>query len=102
VTAATATRLRLRVGPAARRAAVVGRHGDGWKVRVTAAPEHGAANAELVRLLAAALEVPRGAVTLVSGRSSRDKIVELAGIEPGSVERRLEAAAKRSGEEGRV
>jgi hypothetical protein len=87
------TRVRLRVAPGATRAGVVGRHGDAWKVRVTAPAESGRANNAVVRLLAETLELPRTAVTLVSGHSARDKIVELAGIEPEDLERRLSSAA---------
>jgi uncharacterized protein len=90
---ATATRLRLRVSPGAGRAAVVGRHGEAWKVRVTEAPEHGRANDAVVRLLARALALPREAVSIVSGHGGRDKIVELAGVGPALVERRLESAS---------
>ena len=88
-----ATRLRVRVSPGAKRAAVVGRHGDGWKVRVAAAPEHGRANDALVRLLADTLAVPPASVRLVSGHSARDKIVELAGVDASQVERRLTTVA---------
>jgi hypothetical protein len=90
---AVLTRVRLRVAPGAARAGVVGRHGDAWKVRVTAPAEGGRANDAVVRLLAEMFELPRTAVTLVSGHSARDKIVELAGIEPEAVERRLSSAA---------
>jgi uncharacterized protein len=87
------TRLRLRVSPGAGRAAIVGRYGEGWKVRVTAPPEGGRANDAVLRLLADTLAVPRAAVTLVSGHSGRDKIVELAGLGPAVVERRLSSAS---------
>jgi uncharacterized protein YggU (UPF0235/DUF167 family) len=87
------TRLRLRVSPGAGRAAVVGRYGEGWKVRVTAAPEDGRANDAVLRLLAEVLAVPRGALTLISGHSGRDKIVELAGVGPALAERRLSSAS---------
>jgi uncharacterized protein len=87
------TRLRLRVSPGAARAGIVGRHGDGWKVRVAAAPEAGRANDAVIRLLADTLSVPRAAVTLVSGHAGRDKIVELAGLGPSQIERRLAVAA---------
>jgi len=87
------TRLRLRVSPGATRAGIVGRHGDGWKVRVSAPPEDGRANDAVLRLLADALSVSRHTVTLVSGRAGRDKIVELAGIDPSHVEQRLTEAA---------
>jgi uncharacterized protein YggU (UPF0235/DUF167 family) len=59
---------------------------------VAAAPEHGKANDAVVELLAATLDVPRSSVTLVSGAGSRNKIVELSGIEPDEIERRLATA----------
>jgi uncharacterized protein YggU (UPF0235/DUF167 family) len=93
------TRLRLRVAPGAARAAVVGRHGDGWKIRVAAAPERGRANEAVLALLAATLSLPRTSISLVSGSSSRDKIVELAGIPPEEIDRRLASAG---GEETRL
>ena len=86
------TRLRLRVSPGADKAAVVGRHGDAWKVRVAAAAERGKANDAVLALLAETLSVPRANVSLVSGGASRDKIVELAGIGPDEIERRLATA----------
>lgn len=49
------------------------------KARVRAAPEDGKANAALVEFLAKALRVPRSAVTLASGQTSRIKILEIAG-----------------------
>ena len=82
----------MRVSPGARRSGIVGRHGDAWKVRVTAAPENGRANDAVVRLLADALSVPRESVTLVSGHTGRDKIVLLDGVGPAQIERRLASA----------
>jgi uncharacterized protein len=90
---AASTRLRLRVSPGAGRAEIVGRHGDAWKVRVTAPPEQGKANEAVLRLVADTLAVPRHAVTLVSGHGGRDKIVELAGMEPAQVALRLASAS---------
>ncbi len=88
-------RLHLRVSPGATRSRIVGKHGDGWKIHVTAPPEDGRANAAVVRLIADAVSVSRSAVSVVSGHGGKDKIVELAGIELGRAERRLnEAAAK--------
>jgi uncharacterized protein (TIGR00251 family) len=84
--------LRLRVAPGAAKAAVVGRHGDAWKVRVAAAPERGKANDAVLELLAETLARPRANVTLVSGGGSRDKVVELAGLAPEEIERRLATA----------
>jgi uncharacterized protein (TIGR00251 family) len=89
-----ATRLHLRVSPGAGRSVVVGRHGHAWKVRVAAAPERGRANASVVDLLTASLELRRPDVRIVSGATSRDKVVELVGLTLEEVEQRLAAAQK--------
>jgi len=81
------------VSPGAARAAVVGRHGEAWKVRVTPPPQAGLANAAVEALLAAALGLPRGAVAVVSGRGARDKVVRRNGIGRAEAERRLTQAA---------
>jgi uncharacterized protein (TIGR00251 family) len=86
------TRLRLKVSPGSVRGEIVGRHGEAWKVRVAAAPERGRANAALLRLLAGALRVPAAKLSLVSGHSSRDKVVELRGLGAAEAARRLERA----------
>ncbi len=88
------TRLRLRVQPGARTSRAVGRHGEAWKIRVTAAPERGQATRAVIALLADTLRVSRGDVRLVSGALSRDKIVEVAGILPDEIERRLMLASR--------
>jgi uncharacterized protein len=89
---ASRTRLRVRVAPGARAAAVVGRHGSGWKLRVAAPPVDGKANEAVLRLLAETLAVPRARVALVSGHGGRDKVVELSGIDAAETDRRLARA----------
>jgi uncharacterized protein (TIGR00251 family) len=86
-------RVRLRVSPGADRTEIVGRRGDVWKVRVTAVAERGKANAAVERLLADVLGVPRAAVSVVSGRTGRDKVVEISGLDPAAVARRLAGEA---------
>jgi uncharacterized protein YggU (UPF0235/DUF167 family) len=88
----------LRVSPRARRSEVVGRHGDAWKVRVAAPPEGGRANDEALALVADAAAVPRTRVTLVARAASRDKVVEIAGVESGELDRRLRARSARKDE----
>jgi uncharacterized protein len=90
--AAPSTRLCLRVSPGARSTALVGRHGEGWKVRVAAAPEDGKANKAVLRLLAERVGLPQARLRLVSGHAGRDKVVELAGIDEQETERRLAGA----------
>lgn len=71
--------LRILVQPRASRSEVVGPHGDVLRVRLAAPPVDGAANEELVRLLAREYRVPRGAVELVKGTTGRRKVVIIRG-----------------------
>ena len=87
------TRLRLRVSPGASRSQVVGRHGDGWKVRVGALPESGKANEALLDLLAATLEIPRDRIEIAAGRGSRDKTIVVDGLSEADIEARMTAPA---------
>jgi len=59
------------------------------RLRVTAAPVAGAANAAAARLLARALDVPPSAVSVVSGLQGRAKIVEIAGLGRAEIQSRL-------------
>ena len=77
------SRLAVRVTPRSARPGVGGwRDGaDGRReleVRVAAAPTDGAANAEVVRLLAARLGIARSSVAVERGAASRHKIVTIA------------------------
>jgi uncharacterized protein len=90
----SASRFTVVVSPGARRSRLVGRHADGWKALVTAPPERGRANAALEALLADALQVPRGRVSVVAGRKARRKVVEVLGLGQAETDRRLDAAAR--------
>jgi uncharacterized protein len=75
-------RLTVRATPKAGRNEIAGRRADGaLLVRVTAAPEDGRANAAVCALVAKALGVPKGAVRIVRGDSSRDKVLEVVGAD---------------------
>jgi uncharacterized protein len=87
-------RITITVSPGAARTELVGRHGDGWKVRVAAPAEGGRANQALVQLFADALALPRDRVRIASGHASRRKLVEVDGLDEGEIERRLDAAAR--------
>ena len=70
----------LRVIPRAGRAGVAGTRQGAWLVRLNAPPVGGAANRELIELLAETLGVPRRAITIVAGERSRTKTVRVDGI----------------------
>ena len=71
----------VRVVPRASRSEVAGEHDGALRVRVAAPPAEGAANEELVRTLARALNVPTRAVEITGGRHSKTKQVRAAGVE---------------------
>ncbi len=62
-------------------------------LRVAAPPEKGKANRACIELLARALRVPRGAVTLVRGERSRDKAFAIEGLTPEEAIERLRRMA---------
>jgi len=65
--------------------------GDELRIRVTAPPVDAAANEALLRLLAEALDCPRGNVELIRGHTSRRKVVKVHGVTVESVLARLRA-----------
>jgi uncharacterized protein (TIGR00251 family) len=73
-------RFTVKVHPRARRSAVAGRLGEAWKLDLTAAPVEGKANEECVRFLAELVGVPRARVRVVTGLTSRTKVVEIEGV----------------------
>src|SRR3979411_1885452 len=72
--------------PKAARSALIGMHGGALKAKVKAPPVEGRANHELLELLARALDVPRGRLTLVSGEQSRNKRVRVDGGGPATAQ----------------
>ena len=70
----------MKVVPGASRDAVVGPYGDALKVRVAAAPEAGAANQAVVRLLAITFGVSAAAVRITRGHTSPHKQICIAGV----------------------
>jgi uncharacterized protein (TIGR00251 family) len=83
-------RIKLRVTPKSRADEIVGLRLDGaLLVRVTAPPREGEANEAVVRLLSRALGIPRTSVRIQGGARSRDKWVDLDGIDAAEFRRRL-------------
>ena len=84
--------LNVRVIPRAKRSGVGGMRGDAWLIRLQAPPVDGAANEELISVLAKLLDVPKRAVTIVAGERSREKRVRVAGIDAAAAQARLSTA----------
>lgn len=70
---------RVLVVPRAARSEIVGEYNGALRVRVAASPINGAANEELVRSIARAFSVPKTAVAIISGHSSKIKRVAVYG-----------------------
>ena len=82
-------RLTVKVHPRAKRSAIAGRLGDAWKLSLAAPPVDGKANDECVRFFAELVGVPRSRVRIVTGLTSRTKVVEIEGVPQEDLERRL-------------
>lgn len=85
-------RIAVKITPRAHRSEIAGREGDVYKLRVSSPPVEGQANEACVRLLADALDVAPSSIRIVTGRSSRSKIIEIEGLEREEIERRLSAS----------
>jgi len=79
-----AVSFKVRVQPRASRTEIAGERGEAVKLRVAAPPVDGKANEECCRFLAKLLGVSASSVEIVSGDSSRDKVIR---VRNASVER---------------
>ena len=81
----------LRVSPGAARTRVLGEHAGALKLAVAAAPEKGKANKAVIECIADILGVRKADVTVVSGETSRDKRIAVAGLDAKAVSDKLSA-----------
>ena len=86
-----AVRFAVRVQPRSSRLGIIGLHGTALKVCVHAPPVDGAANDEVIDVLADAFKVPRRDVRIVSGEGSRNKVVEVNGTTAAALQSYLTA-----------
>lgn len=82
-------RIAVHVTPRSGRDELCGWSGEELSVRVTVPPDAGRANAVVSVLVGKALGVPKTAVRVVRGDTSRHKLLEVEGIDQGTVERLL-------------
>lgn len=81
--------LSVKVQPRASKDEIGEALGSELKVKVTAPPVDAAANEALLRLLSEAFNVPRNAVQLVRGQTSRHKVIFIAGVKADSLEQKF-------------
>jgi hypothetical protein len=79
----------VRLVPCASVTEIIGEHDGALKIRVAAPPVEGAANRELLRVLAKGFKVPQHAVEIVSGVHSKNKVVRVRGADAAAVDRVL-------------
>ena len=80
-------RIPVHVTPRSVRDEVAGWRGGELSVRVTVPPEGGKANMAVCAVIAKALGIPKGSVSVARGESSRHKQVEAAGVDEQDVVR---------------
>ncbi len=79
---ASEARIPIKAVPGARRDEIAGMLGNRLKVRVSAPPEGGKANAAICALIAAALGLRARQVEIVAGHASPEKTVRVLGADP--------------------
>ena len=77
--------LTLHIQPGAKKTECAGLHGEALKIRLAAPPVDGKANEALLRFVADRLHLPKSAVLLKSGQTSRHKILEVSGASAEAV-----------------
>jgi uncharacterized protein len=76
----------VRVIPRASKTEIAGEHDGALKIKLTSPPVEGAANDELIRILAKGFGVSKSQVEIISGSSSRSKRVRVRGVEPAKID----------------
>lgn len=76
--------LSLHIQPGAKKSEVVGEHGDRLKIKIKAPPQDGEANLCLIQFISELFRIPKARVHLLSGESSRQKLV-LVELSPAEI-----------------
>ena len=87
-----AVTFKIRVQPRAAQSAIAGVHGDAVKVRIASPPVDGKANEEVRQFFARLLDVPKSAVEILAGESTRDKLLRIHNVELKRVRKAIDIA----------
>lgn len=88
------SRMSVHVRPRSSRSAILGVREGALEVALTSPPADGAANAELLGMLAKALGVRRGDLGIAVGMSSRNKVIDVNGVLPDEARAQLQKAKR--------
>jgi uncharacterized protein (TIGR00251 family) len=89
----SASRISIYVQPRANKTTIAGMHDGCVKVRLAAPPVDGAANAALIEFVAKRLRIAKSRVRIVTGQTSRRKVVEVDGVSAEQLANALDDAA---------
>ncbi|MGV1100407.1 DUF167 domain-containing protein [Thiovibrio sp. JS02] len=78
------------VQPKASRTRISGLHADALKLSITAPPVDGKANEAVIRFVAKLFKIPKSAVSIESGETSRSKVLRLRGVSAAEAQRLLQ------------
>lgn len=82
-------KLTLFIQPKASKNEIIGAHNGALKIKITAPPVDGKANAELVEFLSEILEIPKRQIEILKGETGRNKSVEIFGLSEDEVQKKL-------------
>jgi uncharacterized protein (TIGR00251 family) len=72
---------KVKIEPKSSKKGISGIVGEAIKIRVNAAPVRGAANEELIEILSEEFCIKKAAIKIIRGHFSRDKVVEIEGMD---------------------
>jgi uncharacterized protein (TIGR00251 family) len=73
--------IKIKVEPRSSRAGNLVPHGEGWKIKLSSPPVKGKANRELIEVLSKTLNLRKTDIEIIGGKTSKNKLVRLYGIE---------------------
>ena len=82
--------LAVRIHPGARKNAVTGIHDNALKISLTTPPIDGRANQALIDFLSDRLHLPKARITLLTGQTSRSKLLRITGKSAADVQAALD------------
>jgi len=82
-------KLTLFIQPKASKNEIIGPHNGALKIKITAPPVDGKANAALIEFLSDVLDVPKRNIEILKGETGRNKSVEILEISEEDLRRKL-------------